>query len=70
MKIDTNFGTTTTMYDGKTTDKFKKNLRFDSRLIEWNLKHKILQDKELKDHSTQIPDSSGNVETFAVDDIA
>lgn len=52
------------------TDKFKKNLKFDSRLLEWNVKHKVLVEKDIKDHASGIPDSSENVETFSIDDIA
>ncbi|MGE3975196.1 MAG: hypothetical protein AB7F59_11790 [Bdellovibrionales bacterium] len=52
------------------SDKFKTHLRFDARLLEWNLKYKVLQEKDIKDHASTLPDSADNVETFAIDDIA
>jgi hypothetical protein len=65
MKSDSSAGN-----NPKHSDKFKNNLRFDSRLLEWNLKYKVLQDKDVKDHVSTLPDSAANVETFAIDDIA
>lgn len=39
-----------------------KNLKFDKRLIEWNLRNGIITQEEYKKYLEQLPDSGGNVD--------
>ena len=43
---------------------------FDSRMIEWNLKHNILSKEKLKAYLDALPDSSGNMEPLRIDEDA
>lgn len=42
--------------------------KFDSRLMEWNLKHNLVSKTELKGYLDSLPDETENAETLTLDD--
>lgn len=51
-------------------DKAMKNLKFDSRMQEYNLNNGLLTQDELNKHIESLPDASSNVELIDIDDAA
>lgn len=43
-------------------------LKFDKRMVDWNLAHGIISAEELKQHMSSLPDSSSNLESDEDDD--
>jgi hypothetical protein len=41
---------------------------FDSRMVEWNLKHNRITKDQLKTHLASLPDDSANSETLELDE--
>jgi hypothetical protein len=41
---------------------------FDSRMIEWNLKHNRVTKDQLKAHLSSLPDDAANCETIELDE--
>jgi hypothetical protein len=48
-------------------DKAMKNLKFDSRLTEYNLNAGILEKAELKAHLDKLPDLAANAESIDIE---
>ncbi len=51
-------------------DEITRLLNFDTRLQESNMKHKVITEKELKEHISKIPDCSHNVDHVHLEDEA
>jgi len=49
-------------------DKAMKNLKFDARMIEFNLRTGTLTKEELQKHLSQLPDSANNSAKLDLDD--
>ena len=49
-------------------DKAMKNLKFDTRMQEYNLNNGLLTQEELKKHLESLQDASNNVELIDIDD--
>ena len=43
-------------------------VEFDSRMIEWNLRHNIVTKEKLKGHLDSLPDDSANSELIHIED--
>ena len=45
-----------------TLDKALKNMKFDTRLVDWHIKNNQLTKEELEQHLKQLPDSGQNID--------
>lgn len=43
-----------------------EKMKFDTRLVDWNLKHKKIKEGDLKKHLSELPDCSHNVDRMAI----
>lgn len=50
-------------------DKAMKNLKYDTRLTEWNLRNNELSQDEYKKFLDQLPDVSSNVSLVSMSDL-
>ena len=41
---------------------------FDSRMVEWNLKHNVITREQLKSYLNSLPDEAANSEPLKIDD--
>ncbi|MEQ1876900.1 MAG: hypothetical protein ABL958_09660 [Bdellovibrionia bacterium] len=48
---------------------YVQNLSFDTRLIEWNIKQKVVTSDDLNKHLKELPDSSANSEMVKIEDL-
>jgi hypothetical protein len=46
-----------------------QNLSFDTRLVEWNLKHKIIKQESFDKHLDALPDSDGKFTYTKIEDL-
>ncbi len=46
-----------------------QHLSFDSRLIEWCLKNKLISQEDLEKHLKGLPDSETNCEMIKIEDL-
>ena len=49
-------------------DKALKNLKFDSRMTEFNLNNNVISKEELKAHLEKLPDNSANAEQIDLEE--
>ena len=49
-------------------DKALKNLKFDSRMTEFNLNNNVISKEELKAHLEKLPDSGANSEQIDLEE--
>jgi hypothetical protein len=49
-------------------DKALKNLKFDVRMTEFNLKNGVISKEELNQHLGQLPDSGNNSEKLSIEE--
>lgn len=48
-----------------TLDKALKNMKYDTRLVEWHIKNNQLSKEELEKHLQQLPDCGGNIDLIS-----
>ena len=49
-------------------DKLSEQIKFDVRLLEWNLKQGLVREEDVKDHTSRLPDTSEKVTYTQIDD--
>ena len=54
---------------GKTADKTALMMKYDSRLVEQNLRNGVVTKEELEAKMKEIPDSAANVESFQFEEL-
>ncbi len=48
---------------------FIDNLKFDSRVVDWNVKNNVVNEKDVKTHLEKLPDLTDQMVKFHVDDL-
>ena len=48
---------------------YVRNLQFDTRLIEWNIKQKVITNDDLSKHLKELPDNQEKSEIVRIEDL-